>query len=136
MSNVMRSEVSCKNEYWISKNRFYELKYFCRQWGEWHEKLKELDGVVSVPTDISDNTEHGDYTADCAEMRERYISNIELLKRVAVTTDPVLGVYILTGITRQWSYDIMRVRTNIPCGKNTYYHMYRRFMWLLSQRRY
>ena len=37
MSTDIRPEVSVKNKYWISRHRYYELKHFCLQYGEWKQ---------------------------------------------------------------------------------------------------
>lgn len=34
MGTTIRAEVSKNNPYYISKNRYYELKYFCLQYKE------------------------------------------------------------------------------------------------------
>ena len=38
---------------------------------------------------------------------------------------------MITGI----SYDHLKARTGIPCCKDVYYDLYRRFFWLLSKER-
>ena len=43
--------------------------------------------------------------------------------------------YILKGVTEGWSYDILKARSNIPCCKDVYYNLYRRFFWLLNKAR-
>ena len=35
MSTVIRPELSKNNEYWIPRQRFYELKHFCLQYPSW-----------------------------------------------------------------------------------------------------
>lgn len=46
-----------------------------------------------------------------------------------------VGIYILNGVTEGWSYDILKARLGIPCCKDTYYELYRRFFWLLNKER-
>ena len=50
-------------------------------------------------------------------------------------TNPELAKYLLKGITEGWSYDILKARLNIPCCKDIYYDLYRRFFWLLDKER-
>ena len=38
-----------------------------------------------------------------------------------------------THLTEGWSYDILKARLNIPCCKDVYYNLYRRFFWLLNK---
>jgi hypothetical protein len=58
-----------------------------------------------------------------------------MLENVAKMTDQFLGEYILQGVTEGWSYDILKARLEIPCCKDTYYELYRRFFWLLNKER-
>lgn len=55
--------------------------------------------------------------------------------QVAIATDAELSSYILKGVTEGWSYDILKARLNIPCCKDVYYNLYRRFFWLLNKAR-
>ena len=42
MSTDIRPEVSVKNKYWISRHRYYELKHFCLQYGEWKQAYNSI----------------------------------------------------------------------------------------------
>lgn len=41
MSTTIRPEVSEKNQYWIEKHRYYELKHFCLQYPIWRKSYGE-----------------------------------------------------------------------------------------------
>lgn len=41
----LKPELSKKNKYWVDKNRYYELKYFCLQYPLWKRAYEELDGI-------------------------------------------------------------------------------------------
>lgn len=130
-----RAEISEKNEFYISKHRYYELKHFCLQYPEWKKRLKEVSYIlpVDVGTPKSYTNKTGDPTTKLVEERERYLRNIELLKQVSLDTDGVLGEYILLAVTTGIPYDKLRASTDIPCGRDTYYIFYRKFMWLLDK---
>lgn len=74
----------------ISKYRYLELKYYCRQ--------KE---------------------------------NIELVKKVAEETDPILSKYIIKNVTEGIIYEYMPV----PCGRRKFYETRRNFFYNLSKKR-
>ena len=138
MSTTIRPEISEKNCYWIEKHRYYELKHFCLQYPLWRRSYNALDGM-SKPSyyDIifSKNHNFGDPVARCVEARLFYSDRMDMVERVATETDEELSSYILKGVTEGVSYDHMRARLNIPCCKDTYYDLYRRFFWLLSKER-
>ena len=138
MGTSIRPEVSNKNKYWIDRHRYYELKHFCLQYPSWKKIYISLDGYSRKPLNpliFVKPTNIGDPTAACAEARIFYSERLKLLERVAEETDSVLGKYVLKGVTEGLSYEHLRVRTDVPCCKDTYYELYRRFFWLLSQAR-
>lgn len=134
----MRPELSKKNKYWLEKHRYYELKHFCLQYPHWRELYYTSDGVARTRLDdisSSKRNEFSDPTLKCVERREDYIERINLLEEVAYLTDPVIGKYVLRGVTTDTSYDILNARSEIPCGKDMYYDRYRRFFWILDKMR-
>ena len=42
MGTNIRPEISKKNQYWISKPRYYELRHFCLQYPNWRKAYSEL----------------------------------------------------------------------------------------------
>ena len=74
-------------------------------------------------------------TAKCAEAREFYSKRIELIEQAATETDAELGDYILKAVTEGISYDHLKARLEIPCCKDVYYELYRRFFWILNRER-
>ena len=76
-----------------------------------------------------------DPTSRYAIARTYYADRMNMLERVANFTNPELAKYLLKGITEGWSYDILKARLNIPCCKDIYYDLYRRFFWLLDKER-
>ena len=137
---MVRSETSTKNKYWIEKHRYYELKHFCRQYKCWHNMLKALDGYSSNSGCVHyiencKKASKGDPTAKTTELREQFTKKIDMLNKAADETDPVLGNYILIGVTEGMSFEVLNARANLPCGRDYYYDLYRKFFWLLDQAR-
>ncbi len=138
MSTTIRPEVSKKNCYWIPKHRFYELKHFCLQFMDWQKERAALDSMThrsTEPNTVHSEGNHSNPTERDAIERIRYSERIQLVMNAAYDTDKAMGDYILLGVTKGMSYDILRARYNIPCGKDMYYNLYRRFFWLLDKTR-
>lgn len=138
MGTVIRPELSEKNEYWVEKHRYYELKHFCLQYPIWKNAYVALDGLSKRASDlaaIQATNQISDPTAKCAEAKLYYYERMKMLEDVANDTDPFLSSYILKGVTEAVSYDHLKSRLDIPCGKDTYYKLYRRFFWLLNKAR-
>lgn len=138
MSTVNRAKLSQKNPYWISEHRYYELKHFCLQYPEWKAHYATLDGLRKNRLDgiyISGTGEVSDPVVRCAEEREYYALRIRMVETAAREADQVVGNYILCGVTTGLSYEKLAARDSVPCCKEVYYKLYRRFFWLLDKLR-
>ena len=138
MSTSIRPELSQKNCYWIEKHRYYELKHFCLQYPTWRRKYNSLISYPSSwpqPIPPTKTNVISDPITKHIDERLFYANRMDMLERVAKETDEELACYILKAITEGISYDHLRARSDIPCCKDTYYELYRRFFWLLSEER-
>ena len=137
MSTKIRANISKKNKYWIEKHRYYELKHFCLQYPIWIDAYNSLDGLSKKPDfRLSSKTNSvSNPTSKCVESMEYYREKIDMLKEAANRTDEVLACYILEGVTKGISYDMLQLRHSIPCSKSMYYELYRKFFWILNKLR-
>ncbi len=137
MSTTIRPEISGKNKYWIERHRFYELRHFCLQYRSWREQYAELDGypTESYSKEDGHGTTPGDPTERITEKKLYLRERMALVENAARETDEVIGHYIFRAVTQGWSYEHLRVKDGMPCCKNTYYDLYRKFFWLLDQAR-
>lgn len=134
----IRPEISKKNRYWIDKHRFYELRHFCLQYPTWKKLCNSFDSFSKMPSEpipLSSERVHGDPVLSCVEFREYYLKRMNMVERAAKEADAELANYILKGVTEGISYDGLKAKLEIPCCKDTYYELYRRFFWLLSKER-
>lgn len=135
MSTTIRPELSKRNQYWIERHRYYELKHFCMQYPIWKGMYKSLldfpSSSIKNATLSKNNVINEPVTRNMDE-RLFYLDRISMLERVAKETDETLASYILKAITEGISYDILKMKTDVPCSKDTYYELYRRFFWLLN----
>lgn len=137
MRETVRPELSKKNKYWIDKNRYYELKYFCLQYPLWRRAYELLDGSQLCSYDLVyvSNSDISDVTGKCVEEREIYLERMKTVEQAAIEADPYLASYILKAVTEGYSYNYLQTQLNIPCGRDMYYDRYRRFFWILSNSR-
>ena len=138
MKSSVRAEISKKNKYWLERHRFHELRQFCLQYDYWKRMLHTIDGLAKPPLKddillqkkIKDVC--SDPTVEAVIMREYYQKRISMLEDVAKRTDSIVGNYILKGVTQNKSYDVLCAFERVPCGKDMYYELYRKFFWLLD----
>lgn len=137
MSTTIRPEVSKKNENWIPRHRYYELKHFCMQYPGWKKAYELCDGYRdNVKRDMTVyNVNEADPTAYYAELAERYDRCIKMVENAATLTHPNMGKYILRAVTTGMSFDALVANTDMKCGKDAYYSLYRRFFYILDQLR-
>lgn len=138
MATRIRPELSENNKYWISKHRYYELKHFCLQYPIWKSAYAAFNDhsiPLSMIEKIPTSNMPGDPTGKRAIMRAYYKEKIDLIERIALETDRYLYEYILKAVTEELSYNYLKARLDIPCGRDMYYDRYRRFFWLLNEAR-
>ena len=138
MATVIRPEVSRKNQYWIDRHRYYELKHFCLQYPQWKEARANLDGYLNSGT-VKLSGSPGGYISSpvegIVESRIYYLDRMRMIEQTAEEASPDLYKYLLVGVTEGYSYEHLKARLEIPCGKDLYYDIYRRFFWLLDKAR-
>ena len=129
-----RSELSAKNKYWIPKYRYLELKNFCLQYPDWKKAMNE---VIDLKThlEISSPGKFSNPTEQIAIKRMKYQDLIDMIDQTAVDSDPQIAKWIIRGVTESLSYEFLHYKLDLPAGREMYYDRYRRFFWLLDQRR-
>ena len=138
MGYPVRPQISDKKNYFIPKNRYFELKYFCLQYDDWKRALHAITPYGQSRLDISHFTksgEHSDPTEKIAEKRENYARRIEMVERAARETDPDLAEYILAAVTKDLPFAYLQTVMGIPCSSSTYYRYYHLFFWYLDKER-
>ena len=137
MSKDVRSELSKRNKWHISKHKFLELKHFCLQYPEWHKLYLELSlrGYTAASGNEIKCCNLDDNVGNAA-IEMYYISKkMDLIKEVAYNTDPILGDYIFKAVTNGYPFTYLKTILEIPCERDMYYDRYRKFFWLLSHER-
>lgn len=138
MGTVIRPEVSDANEYWISRDRYYELVHFCLQYPYWIEFCREADSSSRVRFDKPLSKRifgHSDPVLHAVELREQYLNYINMVNTAAKETDIFLSKYLLKDVTEKRTYTYLRYVMDIPCGRTQYYVLRRKFFWILDKLR-
>lgn len=138
MGTDIRPELSSKNKYWIERHRYYELKHFCLQYPIWKRAYTELDGYhrrSGSMIDAINDIRLSDPTERYVEDRLYFSDRMKLVEQAAIGSSIELASYILKAVTEGMSYDHLKTTYNIPCGKDVYYELYRRFFWILDKTR-
>jgi hypothetical protein len=135
MSTTIRNTISETSPYYISKHEYLMMKHFALQYSEWKKEKAEIETRIRSGWRIGDI--HGENAASPVEKiqeeAERYSSRIDLIERMAKIAGEDIWEFVLTGVTTECSYEYLRLVKGIPCCKDVYYKMYRKFFWLLNR---
>ena len=107
---AIHPELSPKSRYWIDRHRYYELKHFCLQYPLWIRARASLDGLSRRALRLTPPSPTGlvqSPTSRCAEQRLWYTERIAMVEESAAEADPLLGPYLLRGVTEGLSYDCL-----------------------------
>ena len=138
MGTTIRPEVSQSNEYWIPRDRYYELQHFCLQYPSWVEFCREADSTSKIRFDKPLSKKiygHSDPVLYAVELRERYFSYIHIVETAASETDIFLAKYILKDVTEKRTYTYLHGVMQMPCGRTSYYILRRKYFWILDKLR-
>lgn len=128
---VIRSEISVKSPYYISKHRYLELKHFCLQYPEWRVEVNKLNYFGSMGDGIR-GSDPSKPVERLAGRRERYLKYMEMVEQSCLAADPDIFEWLLKAVTMGLSYDTLST-LEIPCGRGYFYERYRKFFWCLDR---
>ena len=123
------------SKYFIPKETFLTVVHFCKQYPLWVAELSiqpDTNRGVSYDGDIVQTSGLSDMTAQEGSRRAEIARKKKLVDE---TTKEVggehLGWWLLQGVCFDYPYFSLQQR-GIPCGKDKYYEMRRRFYYELS----
>lgn len=131
------AEISKRNPYYISRERYMELRHFCLQYKEWKHALGQLNGWEATRNDaggIVPGNVPADPTERQAILRAYYSERMRMVEQCAEKTERVIAPYLLKAVTEDLAYQHLQAK-GVPCGRQVYYTLYRKFFWLLSKER-
>lgn len=138
MSTLIRPELSKRNKFYIPKSRYYELKYHCLQYKDWKKSRAELErmlGPAAATMKVARGSAKANPVLQMALIFMYYDTMIKELEQCCKDAEPELADYILKGVTEGLSYESLRAKYEIPCGKDMYYDRYRKFFYILDNKR-
>lgn len=129
MGTNIRTTLSKKSPYYISKHRRLELVHFCLQYPEWKEYLSSIKCRGT-------SDEFSDPTGEEAVRRVLYSRNIDMVERCAKIAGGEIWKYLFKAVTSGVSYVHLATVENIPCSRDYFYDRYHKFWFILSQEKH
>lgn len=132
----IRPELSKNNPYWIDRHRYYELKHLCLQYPLWKLYSKEIDGMRSGNFPAGKNgTNFSNPVPWAVERREEYTMKMNMVLDAVMLTSPEFSDYIFRAVTQGLKYENLRMMDQIPCCREYWYELYRKFFYILDRSR-
>ena len=128
-SQKVRTQLSKKNPYYISKFRRMELKYFCLQYPEWKKYLATIGKRGT-------SDEYSDPTGDEAVKRVIFSERLQQVERACMIAGSDIYKFLLMAVTEDLSYVNLRTMYDIPCSPDLFYDRYHKFWFVLSQEKH
>lgn len=124
-----------KNEYWIPKQAFLTAVHYCLQYPEWKaEKRRILMEAEPRSAAPDDRGRDPDPTMRAAVRLAEVTRKIDIVEQTAKDASPDLYKWLLKGVTRDLSYNLLRTKYGIPCGRDEYSKVRRRFYYMINKK--
>lgn len=128
----MRERPLNLDEYEISKERYLELKHFCKRYAEMQLEIASARGLDAVSNDgLPHGNGKADPTARKADRALKLSTDVRIIEDAAREADPLNWCALLKNVTEGTSYEYQPV----CCGRRQFYESRRKFFWLLDKKK-
>ena len=138
MGTNIRNKIAESNPFYISKHEYLMAKHFALLYPEWKKQKHEIENRIAYGFKMGGTYDHDlvKPVEKAADDAEQYAVRINMVEQSAKIAGGDIWEYLLTGVTSECNYEYLRLVKNIPCCKDVYYRMYRKFFWVLSHEIY
>ena len=136
MGTNIRTSITSSNPYYISKHEYLMVRHFALLYPEWKKQKNEIENRINYGFKIG-GVYNGSIVCPvekAVEDAEKYEFRMNLIEQAAKIAGEDIWEIVLIGVTTQCNYEYLRLMKNIPCCKDVYYRMYRKFFWVLNQK--
>ncbi|MGI6042126.1 MAG: hypothetical protein ACOYBH_07900 [Candidatus Alectryocaccobium sp.] len=131
----IRTTLSKKNKYYLSKSAFREAYYHALRYQEWKDRYNTLDGIkgIDYSADRVSSGVPGHPTESIAIQKEELSRKIKMIESLVSDVAPDIERYLLKAVTTEGiTFEYLKQMMDIPCGKTYYYGKRRMFYAKLS----
>lgn len=124
------------SKYYVPEQVYLTVVHFCRQYPLWKAELEinpNTQKAIDYSRDVVQTSNQFDQTSEIAMDRKMIEDKKELVEKTAHEVAGVLAEWLLLGVGHGLTY-YQLVDKGIPCGKDMYYDIRRKFYFVLSKR--
>lgn len=124
------------SKYYVPEQVYLTVVHFCRQYPLWKAELEinpNTQKAIDYSRDVVQTSNQFDQTSEIAMDRKMIVDKKELVEKTAHEVAGVLAEWLLLGVGHGLTY-YQLVDKGIPCGKDMYYDIRRKFYFVLSKR--
>lgn len=124
------------SKYYVPEQVYLTVVHFCRQYPLWKAELEmtpNTQKAIDYSRDAVQTSNQFDQTAEIAMDRKMIADKKEIVENTAREVAGVFAEWLLLGVGHGLTY-YQLVDKGIPCGKDMYYDIRRKFYYVLSKR--
>lgn len=137
MGNI-RPKLKNNREYDLTVHEFYMAYHYALQYNEWKSKVNDIASIDTPDPENADMPKAhniSDTTFSKAVRISEYRDKMRMIEELVREVAPDIYTWLFKAVTTDnCSYENLRVYMDLPCGKNYYYAMRRKFYFLLYQK--
>lgn len=124
------------SKYYVEKELYLTTIHFCKQYPAWIAELNiqpDTSKAITYDRDRVQTSISGDATADLAMRRAELARKARLVETVAEDVAGSMHKWLILGVCYGIPFFQLHDQ-GMPCGKDLYYNMRRKFYYQMSQR--
>ena len=125
-----------KSKYYVPKETFLTVVHYCKQYPLWAEELSinpDMSKAITYDKDRVQSSPSADQVEKIAIRRAEIGRKKRQLEEAAQSVADDLWQWIVRGACYDLPYHYLK-RQGIPCGKDLYYQLRRKFYYEMSRR--
>lgn len=123
-----------RGKYKLERHEFFTAYHYALQYNAWRDQYEALDGRKAIAMDgMPHGTTCGNPTEAIGMKRAALADKMRLIERVANEVAPDLYKWLFKAVTNEGiTFPYLETVMNIPCSKNTFYEVRRKFYYRLA----